>query len=273
MSGVDLHWFLPINGDSRQLVGGGHGVGTGSAGLLRQASLDYLASVAQAAEQVGFTAALTPTGLWCEDAWLTTAMLVGRTERLKFLVAFRPGFVSPTLAAQQAATFQRHSQGRLLLNVVTGGEAREQRAYGDFLDKDARYRRTGEFLHVVRALWRGETVDHDGGSTAQLEIAPNCGRVSGSCAAARARRWSAATRRWPTGSPSTTPSASTSSSCPATRTSRRRGGWARASCRSCGAAACGSRPTRRTGGGSPAPPPSRPSTVRPDPSFDVLEAR
>ena len=67
----------------------------------------------------------------------------GRTERLKFLVAFRPGFVSPTLAAQQAATFQRHSQGRLLLNVVTGGEAREQRAYGDFLDKDARYRRTG----------------------------------------------------------------------------------------------------------------------------------
>ena len=129
---------------------------------LRQASLDYLASVAQAAEQVGFTAALTPTGLWCEDAWLTTAMLVGRTERLKFLVAFRPGFISPTLAAQQAATFQRHSQGRLLLNVVTGGEAREQRAYGDFLDKDARYRRTAEFLHVVRALWRGETVDHDG---------------------------------------------------------------------------------------------------------------
>lgn len=162
MSGVDLHWFLPINGDSRQLVGGVHGVGTGSAGLLRQASLDYLASVAHAAEQVGFTAALTPTGLWCEDAWLTTAMLVGRTERLKFLVAFRPGFVSPTLAAQQAATFQRHSQGRLLLNVVIGGEAREQRAYGDFLDKDARYRRTGEFLHVVRALWRGETVDHDG---------------------------------------------------------------------------------------------------------------
>ena len=58
-----------------------------------------------------------------------------------------------------AATFQRHSGGRLLLNVVTGGESREQRAYGDFLDKDARYARTGEFLHVVRALWRGETVD------------------------------------------------------------------------------------------------------------------
>jgi alkanesulfonate monooxygenase len=162
MTGLDLHWFLPINGDSRQLVGGGHGVGTGSAGPLRQASLDYLATVAQAAEQVGFTGALTPTGAWCEDAWLTTAMLVAHTRRLKFLVAFRPGFLSPTLAAQQAATYQRHSGGRLLLNVVTGGESSEQRAYGDFLDKDARYRRTAEFLHVVRALWRGETVDHHG---------------------------------------------------------------------------------------------------------------
>ncbi|MDT7580641.1 MAG: alkanesulfonate monooxygenase [Pseudonocardiales bacterium] len=156
---VTLHWFLPTNGDSRQLVGGGHGLGTGSAGAIRPASIEYLAQVAQAAEQVGFTAVLTPTGAWCEDAWLTTAMLVARTERLKFLVAFRPGFLSPTLAAQQAATYQRHSGGRLLLNVVTGGESGEQRAYGDFLDKDARYRRTGEFITVVRALWRGETVD------------------------------------------------------------------------------------------------------------------
>ena len=73
MTGLDLHCFLPINGDSRQLVGGGHGVGTGSAAPLRQASSDYLARIAQAAEQVGFTGARTPTGAWCEDAWLTSA--------------------------------------------------------------------------------------------------------------------------------------------------------------------------------------------------------
>ncbi|WP_086754624.1 LLM class flavin-dependent oxidoreductase, partial [Streptomyces scabiei] len=84
------------------------------------------------------------------------------TERLKFLVAFRPGSVSPTLAAQMASTFQRHTGGRLLLNVVTGGESHEQRAYGDFLDKADRYRRTGEFLRVVRELWEGKTVDLDG---------------------------------------------------------------------------------------------------------------
>jgi len=105
---------------------------------------------------------LTPTGSWCEDAWLTTAMLAESTERLKFLVAFRPGFISPTLAAHQAATFQRLSGGRLLLNVVTGGESAEQRAYGDFLDKEERYERTGEFLDIVTRLWRGETVSVTG---------------------------------------------------------------------------------------------------------------
>lgn len=155
---LTFHWFLPTYGDSRHVVGGGHGLPAGAAGGQRPATLGYLTQIARAAEQLGFEGALTPTGAWCEDAWLTTAMLARETERLKFLVAFRPGILSPTLAAQMAATFQRHAPGRLLLNVVTGGESHEQRAYGDFLDKDARYARTGEFLEVVRALWRGESV-------------------------------------------------------------------------------------------------------------------
>ncbi|GHJ07548.1 alkanesulfonate monooxygenase [Micromonospora humidisoli] len=159
---LTFHWFLPTYGDSRDIVGGGHGVAVGTAGGARPATVAYLGQIARSAEQLGFVGALTPTGAWCEDAWLATAMLAEVTERLKFLVAFRPGLLSPTLAAQMAATFQRLSGGRLLLNVVTGGESTEQRAYGDFLDKDARYARTDEFLHVVRSLWRGETVDHAG---------------------------------------------------------------------------------------------------------------
>ena len=147
---LKFHWFLPTNGgDGRHVVGGGHGVG----GRRRRAgppSVAYLGQIARAAEQLGFEAALTPTGAWCEDAWLSTAMLSQVTERLKFLVAFRPGLISPTLAAQMAATFQSLSGGRLLLNVVTGGESHEQRMFGDFLDKDARYARCDEFLHVVR---------------------------------------------------------------------------------------------------------------------------
>ncbi|WP_369241613.1 LLM class flavin-dependent oxidoreductase [Streptomyces sp. R21] len=156
---LTFHWFLPTNGDSRHVVGGGHGTPATASGRDRPPTVAYLSQIARAAEDLGFVGALTPTGAWCEDAWLTTAMVSQHTERLKFLVAFRPGFVSPTLAAQMASTFQRQTGGRLLLNVVTGGESHEQRAYGDFLDKDARYRRTGEFLQIVRELWDGKTVD------------------------------------------------------------------------------------------------------------------
>lgn len=162
MSTLTFHWFLPTTGDSRHVVGGGHGSTPGTAGGDRPASVEYLGQIARTAEQLGFEGALTPTGAWCEDAWLTTAMLTQVTERLKFLVAFRPGQISPTLSAQMAATYQRQSHGRLLLNVVTGGESAEQRAYGDFLDKDQRYARTGEFLDIVRRLWDGLTVDHHG---------------------------------------------------------------------------------------------------------------
>ncbi|GAA2385133.1 LLM class flavin-dependent oxidoreductase [Streptomyces glaucosporus] len=159
---LTFHWFLPTNGDSRHVVGGGHGTPVTAAGGDRPPTVGYLAQIARAAEDLGFTGALTPTGAWCEDAWLTTAMVSQHTERLKFLVAFRPGSVSPTLAAQMASTYQRLTGGRLLLNIVTGGESHEQRAYGDFLDKDARYVRTGEFLEIVRALWDGGTVDLEG---------------------------------------------------------------------------------------------------------------
>ncbi|MFJ4437753.1 LLM class flavin-dependent oxidoreductase [Streptomyces sp. NPDC088923] len=159
---LTFHWFLPTNGDSREVVGGGHGTPVTASGGDRPPSVEYLSLIARAAEQLGFEGALTPTGTWCEDAWLTTAMISRHTERLKFLVAFRPGALSPTLAAQMAASYQWQSGGRLLLNVVTGGESAEQRAFGDFLDKEGRYARTDEFLHVVRKLWRGEIVDHAG---------------------------------------------------------------------------------------------------------------
>jgi alkanesulfonate monooxygenase len=121
---LHLHWFLPTYGDSRDLIAGGHGSGMRGD---RPADLKHLIQLAQAAEINGFEVVLTPTGLWCEDAWLTTAMLIGSTESLKYLVAFRPGLISPMLAAQMSATFQWQSQGRLLLNVVTGGESAEQR--------------------------------------------------------------------------------------------------------------------------------------------------
>jgi alkanesulfonate monooxygenase len=175
---VKFHWFLPTTGDGRAIVGRGHSLPlagpaggngsqaaepvSGAAAAERPPSLDYLAQVARSAEQLGFEAVLTPTGTWCEDAWLTTAALISQTQRLKFLVAFRPGLISPTLAAQMATTYQRLSAGRLLLNVVTGGQADEQRRFGDHLSHDERYARTAEFLAIVRGAWSGQPYDYAG---------------------------------------------------------------------------------------------------------------
>jgi alkanesulfonate monooxygenase len=164
---VILHWFLPTNGDSRTDLSLGNAVGAAGSrvvegGAERAPDIGYIGQIARSAEQLGFTGALTPTSSWCEDAWVMTAGLTQVTERFKFLVAFRPGLMSPTLAAQMAATYQRISRGRLLLNVVTGGDDVEQQRFGDHLGKEARYARAGEFLHIIRELWNGRPVDFAG---------------------------------------------------------------------------------------------------------------
>jgi alkanesulfonate monooxygenase len=169
--GVVLHWYLPTNGDSRSDLSLGNAVGVRGSRARepeqeksadRPPSISYMGQIARSAEQLGFRAALTPTSSWCEDAWIITAGLTQVTERLRFLVAFRPGLQSPLLAAQMAATYQRISGDRLLLNVVVGGDDAEQRRFGDHLDKRARYARAAEFLHIVRELWSGDPVDFDG---------------------------------------------------------------------------------------------------------------
>ncbi|MCW2846040.1 MAG: alkanesulfonate monooxygenase [Marmoricola sp.] len=168
---IKLHWFLPTTGDARSLVGGGHSVpqgigrpadGLGTANHFREPDIDYLATIARTADQLGYEGVLTPTGTWCEDAWLVTSALIRETRNLKFLVAFRPGVTSPTLSAQMAAAFQRISNGRLLLNVVTGGEPVEQKRFGDHLSKAERYARTDEFLTVVKGAWEPEPFDFHG---------------------------------------------------------------------------------------------------------------
>lgn len=159
---ITPHWFLPTSGDGRTIVERFHANRSRGPVAQRDADIGYLAQVARAAEQLGFEGVLTPTGTWCEDAWLTTAALIRETTRLKYLVAFRPGVISPTLAAQMAATYQRISGGRLLLNIVTGGDSIEQKRFGDFHDHDRRYARTDEFLTIARGVWSGEPFDFTG---------------------------------------------------------------------------------------------------------------
>jgi alkanesulfonate monooxygenase len=176
---ITPHWFLPTNGDSRSDLSLGNAVGAAGSrvrdgGGERAPDIGYIGQIARSAEQLGFVGALTPTSSWCEDAWVMTAALTQLTERFKYLVAFRPGLISPTVAGQMAATYQRISGGRLLLNIVTGGDDVEQRRFGDHLDKIARYERCGEFLHIFRELWDGEPVTFTGEhySVDQAQIIP-----------------------------------------------------------------------------------------------------
>ena len=148
-AGANFLWFLPTHGDGRYL---------GTTAGARPVDLGYLRQVAQAADQLGYFGVLLPTGKSCEDSWLVASALAPLTERLNFLVAVRPGLLSPTLAARMTATLDRLSGGRLLINVVTGGDPAESRADGVFLDHDERYAVTREFLDVYRRLLAGQEV-------------------------------------------------------------------------------------------------------------------
>lgn len=150
---MKLFWFIPTQGDGRYL---------GTTHLMRQTDHGYLKQIAQAVDQLGYEGVLLPTGNSCEDAWVVASTLVPVTKRLKFLVAVRPAVMSPTLSARMAATFDRFSDGRLLINVVTGGDPDEAKGDGVFLSHDERYEVTDEFLQVWRGSISGEPTTFKG---------------------------------------------------------------------------------------------------------------
>jgi alkanesulfonate monooxygenase len=150
---LDMFWFIPVSGDGSYL-----GTDKGN----RSADFSYLKQIAQAADRLGFGGALIPVGSHCEDPWIVAAALAPLTERLRFLVALRPGLATPTHFARQAAALDRISNGRLLVNLVAGGDAKELASEGIFLDHDARYAQASEFLDVFRPLLAGEKVDYSG---------------------------------------------------------------------------------------------------------------
>lgn len=150
---MEIFWFLPTHGDNRYL---GTDVGA------RTVTYSYLKQIAQATDNLGFKGVLVPSGRACEDPWVISSALINQTKNLKFLVAVRPGFTSPTVSARMASTLDRISGGRLLINVVAGGDPAEQQADGSFLNHDERYREAGEFLTVWKAVLTGEVLDFEG---------------------------------------------------------------------------------------------------------------
>lgn len=152
-SNSNILWFLPTHGDGRYL-------GTSQGG--REVNFNYLRQIAQAADQLGYYGVLIPTGRSCEDSWIVASSVAPFTERLRYLVAVRPGLQSPSVAARMTATLDRISGGRLLVNVVTGGDPVENKGDGVFLPHDERYAVTREFLNVYSDLLAGRTVNFEG---------------------------------------------------------------------------------------------------------------
>ncbi|MBJ2139562.1 FMNH2-dependent alkanesulfonate monooxygenase [Delftia acidovorans] len=149
----DIFWFLPTSGDTRYL---------GTSDFGRAPTNAYMRQIAVTAEELGYDGLLIPTGSSCLDPWVVASSLVPVTQRIKLLVALRTSLGAPVSSARQAATLDQALGGRLLLNVVPGGDATELEADGIFLAHDERYAYADEFLTIWRRLLAGEAVDFDG---------------------------------------------------------------------------------------------------------------
>lgn len=150
---LDVFWFLPTSGDTRYL---------GKSDFGRPATSEYMRQIAVTAENLGYDGLLIPTGSSCLDPWVTASGVAAVTQRIKLLVALRTSISGPTASARQAATLDQALHGRLLLNVVPGGDAAELAAEGVFLNHDERYDVADEFLTVWRRVLQGETVTFEG---------------------------------------------------------------------------------------------------------------
>jgi len=124
---------------------------------------DYIRDFSQAHERAGFDRVLIGYYSNAPDGFLVAAHAAASTERLGLLLAHRPGFVSPTVAARKLATLDHLSRGRLALHVITGGSDTDQRKDGDYIGHDERYARTSEYLDILKAVWTSDTpVSHTG---------------------------------------------------------------------------------------------------------------
>jgi alkanesulfonate monooxygenase len=114
---------------------------------------EFTARFAQAHEDAGFDRVLIGYGSYWPDGWQVANHVARATRRLKLLLAHRPGFVAPSVTARAAVSFDHLTGGgRLALHIITGGDEADQRRDGDFVDHDRRYRRTAEYMHIVRRL-------------------------------------------------------------------------------------------------------------------------
>jgi alkanesulfonate monooxygenase len=148
---MDVYWYLVPR----------DGFYPWSAKGARKIDFGYIRQVATAVDYLGYTGALLATGGGAHDAWVMGASLIPLTKQMKFIIAVHPGIVAPLMLAQKAATFDQFSDGRLILNIITG-ESHQMPPYGIYEEHDDRYRMTDEYWSIYRRLIAGERVDFEG---------------------------------------------------------------------------------------------------------------
>ena len=161
-----FHWMLPKGGEvgmktaqetSRVLT-------TKSTSKASLPDIEGWLRFSRCAEEVGIESVLMSFSRYEPDTLVIAAALGQATQKLKFIVAYRTGFMQPTTFVQQVNTLSGLIDGRVALNIVAGSSTAEQRGYGDFLDHDERYARADEFLEICHAFWKstGNDVVFDG---------------------------------------------------------------------------------------------------------------
>src|SRR5260370_4143742 len=146
---MNLLWFMPTFGDGRYL---------GSIRGARETNYASLRQSAEAVDLLGYYGASVRTGRTCDASWIVAAALIPATQRMRFLVAVRPGLMTPTITARMVATFDEISNGRLLINVVAGGDPVELARAGLHLKHEQRYELTGEVLFIFRTVLNRESM-------------------------------------------------------------------------------------------------------------------
>ena len=166
MRPLEFGWFLPTRGDTDDY----------GEPIKIAAGMEMFARVAEAAEAAGFEYMLIPVGHQCWDAWMTAALLAGRTKSIRMLIAARPSYINPVLLAKMIATFDQLTHGRIAVNLIAGQSETENIAEGVKWNKEQRYEIMDEEVVVLKKLWTsgGQKTDHEGKyfTLKQAELTP-----------------------------------------------------------------------------------------------------
>ncbi|ENH95634.1 alkanesulfonate monooxygenase [Gracilibacillus halophilus YIM-C55.5] len=141
---IKFSWYAPTHGDGR-FIGGEKSE--------RNGSPEYIKNIAQKLDDYNFHNILIPVGPNCSDSFITASHLLNHTKNIRPLIAVRPGFIVPTYVAKMVTSLDHISNGRISLNVITGGSPKELAMDGDFLEHDKRYDRLREFTDILQLSW------------------------------------------------------------------------------------------------------------------------